>query len=124
MAFEDFFNHACSIYHIQRGTSDIGYGIMDNNDFSYQSEPDEGNTNVRCHFHVKSGMYQITQQEPLNEYGARIKISFPYGTDIRKNDKIVSKETGFSYIAELPRKIQEHHWIVYANRHGSVKEAI
>ncbi len=124
MAFEDFFNHCCSIYHIEKGTSDMGFGITDDNDFLYQVKPDKENEKIQCHFHIKSGMYQIVQQEPLNEYGARVKISFPYGTDIRKNDKIVSKETGFAYIAELPRKIQEHHVIVYANRQGSVREAI
>lgn len=124
MAFEDFLNHSCSIYHVEEGTSNIGFGIKDENDFSYQSKPDDENTNVPCHFHIKSGMYQIVQQEPLNEYGARIKISFALGTDIRQNDKIVSNETGFAYIAELPRKIQEHHVIVYANRQGSVREAI
>lgn len=124
MAFDDFLNHRCSIYHVKKAASDLGFGITDDNDFSYQANPDKINEDVRCHFHIKSGMYQITQQEPLNEYGARVKISFPFGTDIRKNDKIVSRETGYAYIAELPRKVQNHHVIVYANRQGSVREAI
>lgn len=124
MAFEDFFNHTCTLYHIKKDSCDMGYGITSDDKFTYPDTPEEKDTDIPCHFHVKSGQYQIVQEEPLNKYGARVKLSLPLGTDIRVNDKIVSGVTGFEYIAELPRQIQNHHIIVYANRRGSAKEAI
>ncbi len=123
MAWEDFLNHKCDIYHISKQGSDIGYGLTDDESFSYPDEPDL--EDINCHFMIKAGSYVIVQNEPVNNYDARIKIAFPSGTDIRVNDKIVSKETGFSYIAELPRMIKHtHHIVVYANRDGDIREAV
>ena len=116
MAWEDFFNHKCTIYHVIEKEKDLGYGITDNHAFRYPEEAEEKDIDIPCHFHINVGTAQITQSEPLNEYYARIKLSLPIGTDIRVNDKIVSGETGFTYIAELPRRIQNHHIIVYVNR--------
>lgn len=124
MAWEDFFNHRCAIYHIEKSDKELGYGINDENSFSYPDVPEEKDSDVKCHFHIKSGTTQVVQTEPLNDYYARIKLSLPIGTDIRANDKIVSKETGYSYIAELPRQVQNHHIIVYIKRDGAVKGAI
>lgn len=124
MAWEDFFNHKCNIYHAVEGKADLGYGLSDDHKFSYPDEADI--SDVPCHFHVSvaGGAATVTQTEPLNEFYARLKLSLPINTDIRINDKIVSLETGFSYIAELPRKVQNHHIIVYASRNGAVKEMI
>lgn len=124
MAWEDFFNHKCTIYHVEEGKSNLGYGIKDEHSFTYHEVPEEKDTDVRCHFHIKSGNTQIVQTEPLNDYYARIKLSLPIDTDIRPNDKIVSGETGYTYIAELPRKVQNHHIIVYIKRDKAVKGAI
>lgn len=124
MAWEDFFNHKCTLYHTIEGTQNLGYGIKNEHSFSYPEEAEEKDTDIPCHFHVKTGTVQISQGEPLNEYYARVKLSLPIGTDIRINDRVVSRETGFSYTAELPRMVQNHHIIVYINRDGAVKEAI
>lgn len=124
MAFKDFLNHTCSIYHVKKNSGDLGYGIEDGNVFSYPEVPEEKDTDVPCHFHVKSGTYQIQQQEPQNEYSARVKLCLPVDTDIRVNDKVVSGVTGYSYIAEIPRRIRNHHLVVFVNRIGPVKEAL
>ena len=47
MAFDDFLNHRCSIYHAEKAASDLGFGITDDNDFSYQANPDKINEDVR-----------------------------------------------------------------------------
>lgn len=47
MAFDDFLNHRCSIYHVKKAASDLGFGITDDNDFSYQANPDKINEDVR-----------------------------------------------------------------------------
>lgn len=123
MAWEDFLNHKCDIYHVVKESSDLGYGVTDTENFIYPERPDL--ENVDCHFMIKTGQYVVVQNEPTNEYDARIKVAFPTGTDIRVNDKVVSKETGYSYIAELPRVIKHtHHITVYCKREDTVKEAI
>jgi hypothetical protein len=124
MAIDNFFNHKCTIYHCEKTVEDLGYGVVNEHGFNYPDEAEEKDKEVPCHFHVKAGNYQILQSEPFNEYSARVKLSLPIDTDIRINDKIVSGETGFTYIAELPRRIQNHHVIVYVNRTGTVREAI
>lgn len=123
MAWEDFFNHKCDIYHIAKASSSIGFGVTDTESFSYPAQP--SHTDVDCHFMIKTGKAIIVQTESTNDYDARIKLALPAGTDIRINDKVVSKETGLSYIAELPRVIKHnHHIVVYVKREGTVKEAI
>lgn len=124
MAWEDFLNHKCTIYHLQKDSGGLGYGVVDENIFCYPETAEEKDMGIPCHFSVKSGTYTVGQKEPLNEYGARMKLSLPFGTDIRINDKVVDLETGFMYIAELPREVQDHHMIVYVHRHGSVREAL
>ena len=124
MAWEDFFNHTCTIYHVQKESCNMGYGVSTDEKFSYPSKPEEKDMDIPCHFHVKSGQSQIVQEEPLNRYSARLKLSLPVDTDIRVNDKVVSGVTGYAYIAEMPRKIRDHHIIVYVHRKGSVQEAI
>lgn len=124
MAWEDFLDHKCTIFHLEKSSENLGYGITDENSFRYPESAEKKDTDIPCHFAVKSGNYTVRQEDPLNQYGARIKLSLPLGTDIRLNDKVVSSETGFSYIAELPRKVRNHHIIVYVHRQGSVKEAI
>ena len=123
MAWEDYLNHTCDIYHIQETTRELGYGLTEDPVFSYPENPSIAG--VKCHFHIRSGSYQISQDVPINDYAARVKLSLPAGTDIRVNDRIVSGQTGFSYIAELPRVIHnDHHVIVYAHREGPIEGAI
>jgi hypothetical protein len=124
MAIDNFFNHKCTIFHIAESEKELGYGISNEHDFTYPDNAEENDTDIPCHFHVGTGTWQVSQETPFNQYLARVKLSLPLGTDIRVNDKVVSGETGYAYIAELPRKIQNHHIIVYCNRSGTIKEAI
>ncbi len=113
---EDLFDHTCDIYHAQTETISRGYGLPDSTQVgnSYPSTPDIDNQ--PCHFSVKTGTLQVITQEPQRDLDARLKLTLPIGTDIRYNDKIVSGETGYIYIAEIPRDIRGHHIIVMINR--------
>lgn len=122
MAWEDFFNHRCDIYHAEESAEELGFGITNEHKFVYPKIAQE--TEVRCHFHLKTGNAQVKQDAALNEYSARMKLSLPIDTDIRVNDRVIDSETGYSYIAEIPRRVQNHHIIVYIYRDGPVKEAI
>lgn len=124
MAFEDMLDHTCTIYHLSKDTENLGYGVEDEHKYSYPKYAEEKDTDIPCHFGVKSGENKVSQTEPVNQYSARLKLTLPLGTDIRVNDKVVSGETGYTYIAELPRTIRGHHIIVYVHREGTVKEAI
>lgn len=124
MALEDFFEHTCTLFHAQKGNSDLGYGISDQNSFLYPHEAEEKDKGIPCHFSLKTGTYHVAQGEPQNTYAARLKLSLPIGTDIRVNDKVISGVTGYAYIAEIPRSIRDHHIIVYVNRSGTIKEAL
>ena len=89
MALEDFFDHTCTLFHARKGSSGLGYGVSDQNCFSYPYEAEEKDKDIPCHFSVKTGTYQVVQREPDNAYGARLKLSLPVGTDIRVNDKVI-----------------------------------
>lgn len=115
MAYEDFLDHTCDIYHVQRRDKSPGFGLPASPAFSYPEEPDE--KDVPCHFHVKSGStINISQLEPQNELDSSQKLGLPAGTDVRLNDKIVWKETGLEYTAGLPREIRGHHTAVILRR--------
>lgn len=124
--FEDFLNHSCEVYHLTETPGGVTYGIPGaetESIFSYPQSPDI--ESVACHFQVKASPIQIIAGEPDTEAQGRVKIAFPFGTDIRINDKIKSHETGLSYIAELPRAVHgDHHLVVYARRESGIKAAI
>ena len=114
MAWTDFLNHTCDIYHVQEDSASPGYGLPSSPSFSYPDSPDiEG---VACHFAVKSFSHSVLQTNPANEYDARIKLVLPWGTDIRVNDRIVEPTTGYMYTAEIPRKVRTHHVFVFVKR--------
>ena len=114
MAIESFFDHHCDIYHAQQESGSPGYGLPGSSKFKYPAQPDP--ENVLCHFGVKSAAITIAQQEPQNDMDSDIKLTLPAGTDIRLNDKVVSKETGLEYTAGLPRNIRGHHITVKIRR--------
>lgn len=114
MAFEDFLNHTCDIYHVARQDQSPGYGLPESPVFSYAETPDQ--TDVPCHFYVKSNSARIEQKEPMNELDGDQKLGLPAGTDIRLNDKVVWKQTGLAYTAGLPRNIRGHHVAVVLRR--------
>lgn len=116
MAFEDFFDHYCDIYHIDEATASPGYGLAASPSFSYPVEPDI--KALHCHFGVRSQTVTVTQTAPANLMDAKIKLSLPAGTDVRLNDKIVNCTTFLEYTAEQPVNIRGHHIFVYIKKIG------
>ncbi len=114
MSIESLFDHRCDIYHLTSEEKSPGYQLPASPVFSYPKEPDEAN--VPCHFGVRSFNPTIQQTQPANEYEAKIKLTLPIGTDIRRNDKIVEPTTGLEYTAEQPRNVRNHHLYVHIQR--------
>lgn len=119
MAFEDFFNHTCDIYHIKKEGKSPGYGLASSPSFEYPVEPDI--KKQKCHFGVKSASVTITQTAPVNLMDSKIKLTLPIGTDIRLNDKVVNCDTKLEYTAEHPVNIRNHHLIVVLKRKDGQK---
>ena len=117
MAFEDYLNDLCDIYHAREDDESPGYGLAEQPSFSYPKEPDE--PSVACHFAVKSESTSISQTAPANIKESRIKLALPTGTDVRLNDKIVDKKNGYEYIAEIPHDVHGHHLFVYVVAKGT-----
>lgn len=120
--FEDFLNHTCDIFHLVEQPSTEDYGIKVAKQSVYEKEPSE--KDVPCHFHIQSDGIKLIQEEPYRRLSGEIKVSLPIGTNIRKNDRVQSKETGLCYLADVPRNIREHHIIVQVRREEGVKGAI
>lgn len=114
MAFEKLLDHTCDIYHLKKNNNSIGYGLPDSAGFSYSDKPDI--KALKCHFGVESLDTDVTQKNPQNVLHERIKLTLPYGTDIRINDKVVDCASGLEYTAERPRNIRNHHIFVYVSR--------
>lgn len=114
MSFESMLNHKCDIYHLQKSRVSPGYGLPSSPSFSYPETPDI--EDQRCHFCIKSGTRMIIQNTPQAEYKAQIKLILPIGTDIKLNDKIVDKDTGYEYTADIPIRVQNHHLFVMISR--------
>uniref|UniRef100_A0AAU8AZW8 Element PBSX protein xkdH n=1 Tax=Dulem virus 37 TaxID=3145755 RepID=A0AAU8AZW8_9CAUD len=114
MSFESMLNHKCDVYHIQKSEASPGYGLAASPAFSYPDEPDIAD--LQCHFGVKSGTRLVVQLTPQAEYQAKIKLVVPLGTDIRLNDKIVDKQTGYEYTADIPVQVRSHHLFVMLSR--------
>ena len=92
MAFEQFLNDLCNIYHVQKDTGSPGYGLSEST--------------------------SINQTAPVNVKESRIKLTLPTGTDVRLNDKIIDKKNGYEYIAEIPHDVHGHHIFVYVTAKG------
>ena len=126
--FDDYLNDNCDIYHLVESSVNAGYGIEATNVNEWQGEPSL--VDVPCHFHVKNDALQVVQAEPYAELQGNIKLSLPYGTDIRKNDLVVSGEcasieAGIRFRADTPRTIfGNHHIVVMLRREEGVKGAI
>lgn len=114
MAFLDFLNHTCDVYHVVEAEKSPGYNLPESPSFSYPDEPDI--SGQICHFAVKTATITTTQTEPANMLDAKIKLTLPLDTDVRVNDKIVNCDTGYEYTAEQPITVQRHHMFVYIKR--------
>lgn len=116
---EDFYNDLCDIYHIAEETKSPGYSLPSSPAHSYPAQPDI--MSLPCHFCVKSQSVAVEQQEPQTVMTARIKLILPAGTDVRLNDRIINKSTGYEYTSELPQNIHGHHIFVYVKRREEQK---
>ena len=114
MAFEDFLDHLCNIYHDREAQVTPGYGLPASPSFSYPEEPDI--KKQACHFGVKPANVTTTQTAPANLLEAKTKLTLPIGTDVRINDKIVDCATRLEYTAEQPVNVRNHHIFVYIKR--------
>ena len=113
MGFESFLEHTCDIYHIQRGESSPSPALPGSPVFTYPDKPDI--SGQRCHFSLRNAL-RYTQNTPYGALDGRVKLSLPWGTDVRINDKIVHRETGAEFIAEAPVPIRRHHIVVMLRR--------
>ena len=120
MAFEDLLDHKCDIYHMISDNKSLGYGI-NANAFKYPDSTEL--VEIPCHFNVETDG-SITQTEDANEYTYTGKLQLPIGTDIRINDKVVNKDNGLTYYAEIPKNIRGHHIVVTIQRKGKIKGAL
>ncbi|MCC8136255.1 MAG: YqbH/XkdH family protein [Ruminococcus sp.] len=119
MSIENFFDHKCDIYHIAEESRSPGYSLPDSPAFSYPDEPDEAD--IPCHFAVKSFSHTMQQTQPANELEAKIKLTLPADTDVRRNDKIVELSTGLEFTAMQPRNVRGHHLFVFIQRTDAQK---
>lgn len=122
--FEDFFNHKCNIYHTENAAVNAGYGIRQ------ERVKVTGRTvsveDVLCHFHVKANdTIRIVQDKPYSTVDGEVKLSLPFGTDIRENDIVEDCSNGVKYRAGFPRSIHgNHHIVVKLTKEGGVKSAL
>lgn len=124
MAFDTFLDHKCSVYHIVKTTTNIGYNLVDKVVYKYGDDPDL--SDVNCHFAVGAST-NFNQKQPQNEYTTDIKLTLPAGTDIREFDKVVwQRDSGenYEYTAKIPRNIRDHHMIAIVERIGLAQKAL
>ena len=121
MAWEEFLNHTCDLYHVISTDTSPGYSLPASPLHSYPDKPDE--ESVPCHF-AQGGsggtVNTMVQRLPEHDYEDRIKLVLPFGTDVRLNDKVVDHRTGHIYYAEIPRIVHgNHHIYVYVKREAN-----
>ena len=119
MAFEDFLDHHCDIYHLDEHSFSPNPALKASISHSYNDIPDI--INQQCHFGVKNMSLAVNQTEPFNLLEGKIKLKLPFGVDVRLNDKIVECSTGMEFTAETPRHIRGHHTFVYIKRNDLQK---
>lgn len=126
--FENYLQDTCDIYHLADTQVNAGYGITVTMEQHWSDSADE--EDVPCHFHVSNGSLQNNQQDPHTILEGTVKLSLPAGTDIRKNDLVISKtsasiEAGVRFRASVPRTIYNgHHITVMLEREDGLKGAI
>lgn len=116
-------DHRCDIYHLARTDVSPGWGLAPSPSFDYPDTPDI--RDLPCHFNVQVKSRQIIiQQDPQKDYEADIKLQLPPDVDIRVNDKVVDKATGYIYTAGINRNIRGHHMIAYLKREKVAGKAL
>lgn len=118
--FEEFLNHRCSIYHPEQVETKTKYGIKAAQSEMCKATPDL--EDVPCHFYVNSSL-AIKQNEPFASVEGEAKLALPYGTDIRENDFVKSRD--YMFRAGIPKAVHgNHHIVVTIRREDGIKGAI
>lgn len=122
--FDDFMNHRCNIYHLEEGSVNAGYGIVASPVKAPEQIPSL--QDIPCHFHTKANnTVRIIQNDPFSSAQGEMKLSLPYGTEIRENDTVEDCSNGLKYRAGIPRTVHgDHHIVVTLNREGGIESAI
>lgn len=109
MAIEDFFDHTCDIFHIDKTSEEgPGYGLQTQVIRKYKEDPDI--EDLSCHFSVDDENIQSSQEKPQMIADIKDTLAVSSGTDIRFNDKIVDKVHGVEYVViKPPRDIRGNH---------------
>ncbi len=114
MSFEKLLDHKCDIYHAVEEGESPGYGLLGQMSVHYPEQPDH--VNISCHFGLEGRQSFVIQAEPQTNIDDRMQLLLPKGTDVRFNDKIVRKENGLVYTANVPENARGHHVYVYLRR--------
>lgn len=122
MSIEDFLDHKCDIYHVTNSNINLGYGIKYIEKYIYGEKPDL--EDVDCHFSVKNDGIVLVQELPQTNIEGKLKLTVDINTDVRVNDRVVSKESGLRYRVGVPRNIRNHHIAVMIYREDGIKGAI
>lgn len=118
--FEEFLNHRCNIYHPEKVETNVKYGIKAAQSEMCKDIPDL--EDVPCHFYVNSSL-TIKQNEPFASVEGEVKLALPYGTDIRENDFIKSRD--YMFRAGISKTVHgNHHIVVTIRREEGIKGAI
>lgn len=96
MAFEDFLDHRCDIYHLKESSYKPNPALKDSKSYCYNDTPDI--SNQECHFGVKSMSISVNQEEPFNLLDGKIKLTLPFETIhlVNKNHRQNSAPAGGS----------------------------
>ena len=117
---EEFLNHRCNIYHPEKVETNVKYGIKAAQSEMCKDIPDL--EDVPCHFYVNSSL-AIKQNEPFASVEGEVKLALPYGTDIRENDFVKSRD--YMFRAGIPKAVHgNHHIVVTIRREEGIKGAI
>lgn len=128
MAFDDFLDGKCNIYHVEDASPKPAYGIAVKSVKSLAKMEGKAAsiTEVPCHFHIKPySSLNIVQNEPHSSVEGTIKLTLPYSIDIRENDIVEDCSNGRRYRAGIPRTIHNmHHKTVSLVSEGGIKTAL
>lgn len=124
MAFEDYLDDRCDIFHVITKTVGAGYGIRQS--IVKQTQIKEAaESDVPCHFHFNRNNTSLRQDEPYSAITGTQKVSFGPETDIRLNDMIRDCSNGLYYRVGPPRYVHgKHHIVAEVQREDGVKGAL
>jgi hypothetical protein len=112
----------CNIYHLEEHMVSKRPPLPPEPVFSYGDTPDLAD--VKCKFCLGGSRTDTRQGEPINRYEALIQLDLPQGTDVRVNDKVVDRRTGYAYTAETPRLTHDGHHIVVMVKRTETQEPL